>query len=424
MDAAHRQLAGASSGSGGGQTDTEPAVLLNNLLPALLQTFAVVLLGYVSARWRLLPAGSDTVLGAYTATFALPALIFQNMASLNLGQASVGLLLGVLAAKSAVAIVVALFTLILVGTGGGGGSGGAQHTWSLAALFAMATTQQNDFALGLPVLDALYPPKVLPPECGLDPVPVVWLAQQAAGVCTPQLQMSDYLYLFAPISLLVINPICFAVLELANALTRRRAQQRSGNGGSGGGGGGGSICSCRFLLRQVLLPTLTNPVGFCVALGVIANVTHLPLPSFATDALRTVGSSFSSLALFCLGMSLGLKSEPAEASAVGDQLEGDEPDAGRGGADSAPLSQLAAAPQNETHALDGCVQPLLLVAAKSLLLPIVARFVVYAITHSEFVARFAFVYCTFPAAPSVYLFAVRYGMPAPDLKRLSFTTVA
>ena len=64
----------SSSGGGGGPGDE---ILLDNLLPALLQTAAVVLVGCLSARSSVLPAGANKVLGAYTTTFALPALILK-----------------------------------------------------------------------------------------------------------------------------------------------------------------------------------------------------------------------------------------------------------------------------------------------------------------------------------------------------------
>ena len=69
----------------------------------------------------------------------------------------------------------------------------------MAAICAMLTTMQNDFALGLPILDALYP-------------------QQAEN--DGELPYSAYLYLFAPISVMIINPICFAVLEFANSIAQ------------------------------------------------------------------------------------------------------------------------------------------------------------------------------------------------------------
>jgi hypothetical protein len=151
--AAMLQHGGGGSESSGATAGDSNAMLLENLLPVLMQTFAQVLLGYLAARRKLMPPAGTGGLGRFAAAFALPALVFQNMAVLNLGAASVGLVLGLLAAKGIVAAIVAVLTLVLVE--------GDTRSWSLAALFAMLTTSQSDFAIGLPILNALYPPPVL-----------------------------------------------------------------------------------------------------------------------------------------------------------------------------------------------------------------------------------------------------------------------
>ena len=146
--------------------------------------------------------------------------------------------------------------------------------------------------------------------------------------------------------MLIINPLCFAVLELANgthfsilshfaqtvrtahssltvlsqfshcctAIARRRNTP-----------GPGEPIGCLFLCRQVLLPTLSNPVVFCVGLGLLANVTAVPIPTAVADALDTLGASFSSLALFCLGLSMA-------DSGGHDDDDSDEADSDGGGA--------------------------------------------------------------------------------------------
>ena len=72
----------------------------------------------------------------------------------------------------------------------------------------------------------------------------------------------------------------------------------------------------------------------------------------------------------------------------------------------------------------GWVQPALLIAAKSVLLPVLARIIVLHTTSgSEEYSRFAFVYGTFPASPSVTLFAAQYGMPKDVVRQISITTI-
>ena len=69
------------------------------------------------------------------------------------------------------------------------------------------------------------------------------------------------------------------------------------------------------------------------------------------------------------------------------------------------------------------VHACLLVGAKSLLLPIVARSFVLLLTDDQELSSFAFVYATFPAAPSVYLFAARFKLRPRDLAHVSLTTL-
>lgn len=58
----------------------------------------------------------------------------------------------------------------------------------LAAVFAIFVSQSNDFALGLPIVDAIY--------------------------SESHPNFSNYIYLLAPISLCILNPIGFFLLEL------------------------------------------------------------------------------------------------------------------------------------------------------------------------------------------------------------------
>ena len=375
----------AASGSGGDDTGQ---MLLENLVPALAQTFALVLLGVLTARFSLLPPHAGETLGAYTAKFALPALIFTAMSTLNLGDASMGLLAGMCGAKLALAVVVALVSLAL------SRGGSRERGWSMAAIFAMLTTMQNDFALGLPILNALYTDE--------DPA---------------SLRKSDYLYLFAPISVMIINPLCFAVLELANAIAR--------NSGDGDAADAQPI-GCWFLCRQVVIPTLGNPVVFSVGLGIVANLVQeeLPVPAALSGALDTLGASFSSLALFVLGLSM---SSGADSAAEGqdDQPRGRQVTSAR--LSMADIRSAAGLDRDRARKDIGTrrwVQALLLVGAKSVLLPILARSAVLLTTKgNDELSRFAFIYATFPAAPSVYLFAVRFKLQPGDLAHISLTTL-
>eukprot|EP01043_Picozoa_sp_COSAG02_P036146 COSAG02_NODE_2631_length_8391_cov_16.487096_1_plen_805_part_00 len=402
----------SDAGSSSSTMDGLASVDLGRLLPAILQTFALVLLGAVANQYSLVPPAAAEALGAYTAKFALPALIFRQIAQLQLGACSPGLLMGMLVAKVAVAVLVAAVTCCL--SGGGPGVGQRERGWSMAAIFAMLTTMQNDFALGLPILDALYPS----PEKSCE-----------EGAHAPHtLTYSDYLYLFAPISVMIINPLCFAVLEFANSIARRKHSPDAAHERIG----------CWFICRQVLLPTISNPVVFCVGLGLLANGAKVSLgvemPSAVDEALQTLGASFSALALFCLGMSMtdddkGDTDVDDDAVSDDNETEGEQPATVLPPVRSARLSvadiRANAGVRDPDKSLGSSrwIAALLLVVVKSLLLPIVARTTVLLLTGSVEHSRFAFVYATFPAAPSVYLFATRFKFRSRDLAHVSLTTL-
>ena len=75
--------------------------------------------------------------------------------------------------------------------------------------------------------------------------------------------------------MLIICPVCYALLEVDAAAARRLRL---------GAAAAPSSC-CSFAFKQVLLPTLANPVVFTVILGVIVNpnvaARASPKPSFA-----------------------------------------------------------------------------------------------------------------------------------------------
>lgn len=351
--------------------------VLGSLLAALAEIFIIIAVGYLSVRFHVVPAAYGTALGYFAANYSMPALIFQNIATLDLATASMGLILAMLVAKVSVGGIIALLTLYLTPSMEPGESN--TRGWSLAALFAMLVTSQNDFALGMPILEAIY--GAAEDRAEADP-------DMESGT-----RMRDYLFLFAPIVMLVTNPICLAMLELAAAVRRRRRGSVTALSGD---------VNCVFICKQVLLPTALNPVVFSVAVGVVVNLVKLRLPDFVDGTLATVGSSYGPLALFTLGMSMSDKH--------GDEAEGKEDEDRDGKTDEKG---------------DGgpWVQALLIVAAKSLLLPFVARFLALAITRDEDLSKFAFIYATFPPSIYTYLVAMRFRLSAGDLRRIALPTL-
>lgn len=120
-----------------------PLVILENLYPAILQSFAVILLGYGTSRWNFIPASQCRGFSRYISHFALPALLFQKMATLSFGSVDWLFWTSILVAKGMMFILVFGLTLIV----------GMPRRLGTAAIFSMFATQSNDFALGYPICE-------------------------------------------------------------------------------------------------------------------------------------------------------------------------------------------------------------------------------------------------------------------------------
>ena len=114
---------------------------ISNLFPAIAQAFAVILIGYLFGRFKIIAPSESSSIGILVAKLALPALLFKNLAILDLSMISWTFMLGILLAKSIVFIIVALLTVIVT----------RPIAIGKAGLFGMFATQSNDFALGLPI---------------------------------------------------------------------------------------------------------------------------------------------------------------------------------------------------------------------------------------------------------------------------------
>ena len=113
---------------------------VSNLFPAIAQSFAVIIIGYVFGFFKIIPVNEAKSIGTLVGKLALPALLFKNLAILNLSTISWTFLGGMLVAKFLLFAIVALVTFVVSGFNFGKGG-----------LFGIFVTQSNDFALGLPI---------------------------------------------------------------------------------------------------------------------------------------------------------------------------------------------------------------------------------------------------------------------------------
>ncbi|XP_028991681.1 integral membrane protein GPR155 [Betta splendens] len=328
---AHAAAAGFTSSSGEHE-EADPSALsatmsIDRLFPALLECFGIILCGYAAGRANVITSTQAKGLGNFVSKFALPALLFKNMVLLDFGDVIWPFLWSILVAKVSVFFIVCILTLIVASP---------QGRYSKAGLFSIFATQSNDFALGYPIVEALY--KSTYPE------------------------YLQYIYLVAPVSLMLLNPIGFALCEIQKWKDHGNHQQ-----------------SKLKIVGLVVLQVLKNPIVFMVIVGIVAHFfLHQRIPAFMAEFVDGLANSFGGAALFYLGLSM--------------------------------VGQLRKLTRSTVVTL------ILLLTAKLLLMPLICKDMVdlldtsstSALNHSS-LSNYAFLYGVFPTAPSVAIYAVYYN---------------
>ena len=113
-------------------------------------------------------------------------------------------------------------------------------------------------------------------------------------------QYADYLYLVAPVNLIMLNPIAFTLMEIAKIRDAEMQEQqtRSIKGPSAAMTGGTS--SRGAIARRVLKGVLLNPVVLMTALGIAGNLAFqqcLPQVLEGILKVRAVRLEFDSLVI-------------------------------------------------------------------------------------------------------------------------------
>ena len=116
-----------------------------NLFPAIGRIFAVVILGYILGKFKFITQQSASAIGVIVGKIALPALLLQNMAILDLSAINWKFMAGILIARSLVFALVFVITLVFARPVSIGKPG----------ILAIFCTQSNDFALGLPICKSI-----------------------------------------------------------------------------------------------------------------------------------------------------------------------------------------------------------------------------------------------------------------------------
>ncbi|KAF7286570.1 hypothetical protein GWI33_004610 [Rhynchophorus ferrugineus] len=294
---------------------------IENLYPALLQCFVVILCGYLAGRMNLISETEAKGMNTFVGTFSLPALIFMSLAELDLRSVNWIFLLSILISKSVVFFSVIVITVLV----------GRPVNLGRAGIFAIFCTQSNDFAIGYPIVAALY--RNTHPE------------------------YASYLYLMAPISLAILNPISFVLMEINKKNNLTRDEEAT--------------------LTEI--SHINSNVSRHKQRWILGNfIFQHNVPLYLAEILNVLGSAFSASALFLLGLRM-----------VG-----------------------------KIHKLTGAtlVVPGILIMIKLIALPLVIREVVNVLnagsntSETLDLSTYGFFYGTFPSAPGVFVFATQYMM--------------
>ncbi|CAG0920753.1 unnamed protein product [Notodromas monacha] len=231
---------------------------LDNLYPAVVECFFVIICGYLAGRANFISTSDAKGLNTFVGTFALPALIFNSMAALDFSSVNWTFLFSISISKALVFALVVFVTILVE----------RPIDFGKAGLFAIFCTQSNDFALGYPIIASLYRNSY--PE------------------------FPSYLYLVAPISLVFLNPIGFVLMEYQ----KRRDRVKRGEVDS--------LQKSNFVLAlDIFTGVSLNPVVLMTALGIAGNYAFgHRLPSILEGILKVLSSAYSATALFVLGLRL------------------------------------------------------------------------------------------------------------------------
>ena len=129
-------------------------------------------------RFKLISTKEAKGLEIFVGTVALPAMIFTALCTLDMSCVNWKFVLSILITKTVLFLAVLIVSLLI------------NHGQNIgkAGLYSIFVTQSNDFALGYPILKALY--------------------------SQSHPEYPSYLYLLSPISLAILNPIGCILMEV------------------------------------------------------------------------------------------------------------------------------------------------------------------------------------------------------------------
>ena len=218
----------------------------------VLPVFLVIGAGWLAARTGAMTAGTVDGLMAFTQKFAIPALLFRAISTLDLGAGFDPRLLAAFYAGAAASFAAGALGARALGRGP-----------EDAVAIGFCCLFSNSVLLGLPISERAF----------------------GAAALTGN---------YAIIA--VHAPFCYGLGIAAMEVVRAR-----GAAGAGGGGGGGRGGGAARLAAKVLRAMFSNALIIGIALGLAVNLAGAPLPGVLVEAVDLIARSALPAALFGLG---------------------------------------------------------------------------------------------------------------------------
>ncbi|MEN9376898.1 MAG: hypothetical protein RL710_2055 [Pseudomonadota bacterium] len=210
-----------------------------HILSVTFPFFALVLCGYLAARWRLLPLQSIAGLNGFVLFFALPCMLYRFGSTTPLVQL---LNAGVFLTWLACALVMVALAIAL--------SLNSRIRWNDASFGALVATFPNTGFMGVPLLVALL----------------------GAGAAGP-------IIVCIVVDMVITTSLCIALSRLDGADAK------------------GATGAAKNALKGVA----SNPMPWAILLGAVASAWHLVLPEPVLQTVGLMADAASPVALFAIG---------------------------------------------------------------------------------------------------------------------------
>ncbi|WP_299962311.1 AEC family transporter [uncultured Roseobacter sp.] len=213
---------------------------MQTLLDVIIPVFLVIGFGYVAVWRNLFTAEGVDGLMRFTQHFAIPCLLFQAIAKIDLGSSFDPALLGSFYAGASLCFIAGFFGAHLF----------FGRDWEDCVAIGFCCLFSNSVLLGLPIMERAYGPDALTGN-------------------------------FAIVSL--HSPFCYGLGITAMEIVRNRGQ------------------SVLVMLRGVARAMFRNALVLAIGLGFIVNLSGFAVPDVVDDALSLVARAALPAALFALG---------------------------------------------------------------------------------------------------------------------------